>query len=226
MLTEKMKVFQVGNGLIPPSEVTVEDFAIDDEGRVNGPNGLVTIGSLFGDTFSDPDTILRLKDARFIFSPQDERAAYELNPPKKVRGPRQVTQRLTDDQVRAILKDRAEQKLSFGKIGINYQISTYTVQKICKGQIYNDVESPHREAAFKVDRSNTRKLTDEDVLEIRRLYEEDTSIIQMAADYNCSTSLIKDVVLGKSYADVIDPNTVELVDPIETDEEEEFVEEE
>ena len=214
-----MKVFQVGNGLVPPSVGEVQDFVIDNEGVVHAPEGPVVISDLFGDAFPDKNSFLSEKDDRFLFSPQNENAAYELNPPKRTR--KTNSKVLTEDQVRAVLKERAEKKTSFGKIGAAHQISTYLVQKICKGEIYGDVESPHREAAFKVDRSSNRKLTDQDVLAIRKRYQKDESILQLALDYNCSSILIKDVVLGKSYTDVVDPDEVQLVDPVDDEVEEE-----
>ena len=220
--TQTLKVYQVGNGLTPPAVAIVEDFRVNDDGEVTCPEGIVTIAQLFGDAFEDKDSSLKLEDSRFLFSPEDEKAAYELNPPKRTRKSKE--QKLTEDQVRNILRDRAEQKLSFGKIGDLHQVSTYLVQKVCKGQICEDVESPHREAALKVDRSNTRKLNSEEVLEIRERYKAKESILQLAVDYNCSTVLIKDIVLGRSYTDVVDPNEtneeeVEVVENVMVEEE-------
>lgn len=118
--------------------------------------------------------------------------------------------KLIDEQVLEIRKLYNE-GYSQAKLGELYNVSQYNISLIVTNKMWKHLHwepKPIKEKLIKekVDRkgenSATVKLTEQQVLEIRRLYPEVKSYVKMAKQFGVSDNAIKKVVLRKSWTHI------------------------
>jgi hypothetical protein len=119
--------------------------------------------------------------------------------------------KLMEEQVLEIRKLYNE-GYSQAKLGELYNVSQYNISLIVTNKMWKHLSwepKPIKEKLIKEKRIYTTgekckssKLTEQQVLEIRRLYPEVKSYVKMAKQYNVSDNAIKKVVLRKSWTHI------------------------
>ena len=113
--------------------------------------------------------------------------------------------KLSEEQVVSIRERYAETTDTQVEIADDYGIAQTNVQVIVTGETWKDAGGPITEDAS----GRRRKLSEQEVLEIRERWYASTSISQqdLAEEYDISQSKISHVVRGKTYRDVGGPTT-------------------
>lgn len=108
-----------------------------------------------------------------------------------------MTKKLTDEQVVALRKKFRDGTLQ-ADLAVEYGIAQNTVSSIVTGRTRRDAGGP-------ISRGNKRKLTANDVVEIRRALADGTSADVIATHYGITQQMVSHIQTGRAYADVRGP---------------------